>query len=326
MTAVQTAIADVGIAKQTAKGSAASEPTYQFGVKGGQVAQVEVTQDVEDLTSGKRVAGHANRTMAVPGAQWTTRAWIDQVGLLLYAALGGYGVTGAGPYTHTFTLAESLPYLTVWGTLNGNHHRLDDSKLDELELSWTGNEPVEVGATFIGLDLTPGVSDPTPGDDVTCDTYLTPVGGTFKVDVDGATPAAAPITAGSVSIANGISAEPISGTITPDDVEEARADLNVSLTLKAANLNVWREAVFGSAAGTDISETVVYGSFELAFSQGSNSLTLTGERVPFLCSIPDVSPSGGPGEITLEGMLLGCGSSDEPIEAVLVNSVADYDA
>lgn len=323
---IQTAISDVGVALQSAKGSAAANPTYQHGVKGGQVAQVEISQDAEDLTSGVRVAGHANRVAAIAGADWTSRVWKDQIGLLLYLALGGYSVTGVGPYTHTITLAGSLPYATVWGTLNGNHLRLDDAKLDELQISWDRNNPLEVACTWLGIDLTPGVSDPTPDSDVTCDTYLTPVGGTFRIDVDGATPAAAKVTAGEITIANNVVTDPISGAITPDDIDEARIDLGVSLTIKPDTLDVWRESVFGAAAGTDIEETVVYGSFDVAFTDGTNTLTIAGERVPFLCSIPDANPSGGPATITLEGMLLGCGATDEPIEVTLVNSVADYTA
>lgn len=321
---IQTAIADAGFARQTAKGSAAANPTYQNGVKGGQIAQVEIEQDVEDLTSGKRVAGHANRTAAIPGADWTTRAWPDQIGLLLYLALGGYAVTGTGPYEHVFTVGGSLPYATVWGTQDGNHFRLDDAKIDELGLSWDRNNPLEVGVTWIGTDLTPGVSDPTPATDVNCDTYLTPVGGTFQVDADGATPATAKVISGEFTIANGLVSDPISGAITPDDVDEARIDLGVSLTIKPDNANLFRETVFGSAAGTDISETVVYGSLAITFTDGTNTLLFEASRVPFLTSLPDVDPSGGPAEITLEGMLLGC--SNEAIEVTLTNSVADYTA
>lgn len=321
---LQTAIADAGFARQTAKGSAAANPEYQNGVKGGQIAQVEITQDVEDLTSGKRVAGHANRTAAIPGAEWTTRAWPDQIGLLLYLALGGYAVTGVGPYDHVFTVGGSLPYATVWGTLDGNHYRVDDAKIDELGLSWDRNEPLEVAVTWIGTDLTPGVVDPTPTTAVTCDTYLTPVGGTFKIDVDGATPVAAKVVGGEVTIANGLTSDPISGAITPDDVDEARIDLGSSLTVKPDDPTLWRETVFGSAAGTDISETVVYGSLALTFTDGTNTLLIEASRVPFLTSLPDVDPSGGPSEITLEGMLLGC--DEEAIEVTLTNSVADYTA
>lgn len=322
---VQTAVADVGIALQSAKGAAAANPQYQFGVNGGQVAAVDIDQPVEDMTSSSRVKSHANRTGAVPGASWDTRAWWDQIGLILYAALGGYQVTGAGPYTHTVTPAGDLPYLTVWGSQDGEHYRLDDAKLGELKLSWDGNDPVKVTPTFLGLDLTPDVADPTPAADVICDLYLTPVNGTFKVDVDGATPVAASIKAGEITIDNGAVADILSGSILPDDIEVGALDLSVSLTVKTANVAEWREAVYGSAAGTTISQVVIYGSFEVIFTDLTNTLTITGSRVPFLCALPDADPSGGPGEIALEGMLLAC-PDDDAISCVLSNDVADYTA
>lgn len=321
---IQTAIADAGFARQTAKGSAAANPAYQHGVKGGQIAQVEIDQETEDLTSGKRVAGHANRTAAIPGADWSTRVWADEIGLKLLLALGGYAVTGAGPFEHVFTVGGSLDYGTVWGTQDGRHYRIDDAKIDELGLSWDRNNPLEVSVTWIGTDLTPGVADPTPTTEVTCDTYLTPVGGTFQVDVDGDTPATAKVVSGEFTIANGLVSDPISGAITPDDVEESRIDLGVSLTIKPANADAFHESVFGSAAGTDISEVVVFGSLAITFTDGSNTLLVEASKVPFLTSLPDVDPSGGPGELTLEGMLLGC--DEEAIEVTLTNSVADYTA
>ncbi len=86
---LQKKLARVGLAKQSAKGTAATNATFAFGIRDGGVFSAELPQEREEITqSASLIAPAANRGLVVPGAEFGTRAYAGSIGLLLYAALG----------------------------------------------------------------------------------------------------------------------------------------------------------------------------------------------------------------------------------------------
>jgi len=322
---LQSALATVGVAKQTARGTAITTATYGHGLTDGGVMEVEVDQEMEDHTSGVRASVAINRNSVVPGIDFTTRAHPRSVGMWLLGALGGVVTSGTGPYTHTFSLASALPYLTTFGTFGGQFSRVQDVKLDSLGFSWTGNEPLEVSVSGTGTVATVLGAAYTTTTDEAAATYMRPCGGTFTVDVDGAggTAATAKILGGEVTISNNVEAILVSGTITPDDVFEGRQEVECSLDVNPDDLLLWRTIFAGTAAGTTAGQTVVYGTFSCQFTDGTNTLTLAGTRVAFTCDFPDADPSGGNVTLTLAGMAVSDGTTS-PVTAALVNSAVSY--
>lgn len=323
--AVQSALATVGVAKQSAKGSAESNALFAHGLTDGTVLSVEVDQSIEEHTSGKRASSAVNRIAVMPAAEFTCRAHPKTIGLYAYAALGAVATAGSAPSTHTITLGDDLPYLTMFGTMAGNYYKVQDVKVDELTMSWEGNEPLEVGVTGMGTVLTVLSSAYTSTVNETADTYFRPVGGTFSVDVDGAsgTAATAKINSGEVSITNNAEQIMVSGNITPDDVVIGRQEVEVSFDITPDNLNIWRTIVTGSSAGTLASGSVVYGSFSCQFVDGTNTLTVSGDRVAFTCDFPDADPAGGTVTLALAGLAVSDGSTS-PITITVVNEQSSY--
>ena len=323
MSTIQSAIALVGAAKQSAKGSASAQPTYSHGITDGSVLSLDITQDREERTSGSRFSPGVNRTEAQPGAEWTCRAHARTLPLYLYAALGAIATSGAGPYTHVLTLGEDLPYLSLFGKMGADIHRVPDAKVDELGISWSGNDPLEVSVSALGCELDfQGTYTPTTDDSLAG--YWTPVGGTFQLDIDGTTLAAAPVTGGELSIANGASPIFLSGSITPDDIAVGAQEVEISLELTPANLNDWRTVATGSAAGSNIAGSPVYGSFSIAFANGADTLTIAATRVPFMIDFPDSDAGGGAVTITAVGMPVLPTGGGAPLTVTVVNTVASY--
>lgn len=321
--AMQSAIATIGFAKQTAKGTAASDPVYLVGLADGGVFSDEIEQDLADVTSGTRAAPGVDRTGYQPGVDYGQRCYAASIGLLLYAVLGGKSVTGSGTYTHTITGANTLPYLTFFGDLDGTKTSVEDCRIDELTISWDGPGPVEVSVSGAGTDI--GFpSSPSATTDETRAAYLSAAGGTFEIDVDGTSPATAKVKAGEITIKNNLDKVQLAASITPDDQHPGRREVEISLTVVPDNLNDWRTTVTGSAAGTTVSDEPVYGSFEITFIDGTNSLELESLRVAFVTEFPDADPSGGPVELELTGLAVLPLSSGEQITATLINSVASY--
>lgn len=318
---VQSALAQVGVAKQTAKASVAANPTFAHGVTGGTVLSVDISQDADERTSGSLGFSDVNRTSAIPGAAFTSRVHAKTAGLYLFGALGGKSVTGAGPYTHVFTPADTLPYLTLFGKYDGNITTVRDYKVDNLGFSFSENEPLEMSVDGMGTVLSFGTF--TAGTDDTASTYFRASSGTFKLDTDSGTAVTARISAGEVSIANALSMVMLSGSITADDVMNAQREVTCSFDIIPDDLTDWRTVVTGTSTGSSISSTPLYGSFEIAFTEGTNSLTLAATRVAFLCDYPDADPAGGPVTLTLAGTVLKPSGGNQ-ITATLINSQASY--
>lgn len=322
---IQSALAQVGIAKQSGKGSAAANPAYAHGITDGAVLTVEVSQDAEERTSGARANVGVNRTGVMPGMDFTGRAHPKSVGLYAYGALGAISTTGAGPYAHAITLADALPYLTASGKLGSNIYKVQDFKVDSLGFSWNEAEPVEMTVSGMGTTLDLAGSF-TPATDETIGTdsgYFYAASGTFKLDIDSSTPVTAAIQSGDVTIGNNLESVMLSGSISPSDVFEGRNDVECSFDIVVENLNDWRTIVTGASNGTTASAAPVYGSFEITFTNGTDILQLVATKVAFTCDFPDADPAGGTVVLSLAGIVVRP-ASGSPLTINLTNGVATY--
>lgn len=317
-----------GFAKQSAKGTPASDPTYQLGLTDGAPANFEVEDEVVERTSTNPVHSDADRISFVPGVELGTLAHPKAIGLLLYAALGNISTAGAGPYTHTITPANDLPYLTVWGrAFDSDYIQLDDCKVDELSLSFENAGRVAVSASMLGLQETwedAAWADPADDESAAGSSYFRAVGGTFKLDTGSDTPVAFDIATGELTIANGLSGVPKAASLRPRDLAPAVKELGVSMTAFPDDLTEVRKALTGTSAGSAVQDTPVYGSFEWLFTIDANTtLKVTATRVKFLATLPDADPNGGAVEVELEGLCLQPSSGDA-LTVELVNDVTSY--
>lgn len=323
MAPIQTAIAQVGLSKQTDKVTLAASPTFGHGVTGGAIVTVELDQELEDRTSHTRVSPSVNRNAVVPGFDVEGRAHPKSVGLWLYGALGAISTSGSATYTHVITVGDDLPYLSVFGKLGSNVVSVRGCKVDELKLSWEESKPVELTVSGTGcVASAPGTGWPVVVDDARAD-YFTAAAGTFKLDVDSDTAVTASVTGGEISIANGLEPIILSGSVTPDDVMPGRVELEVTLDIVIADLSDFRRAWGGSDAATEASPVPVYGSFEVEFVLGTNRLKFAGTHVAFVTEFPEADPSGGAATLSLAGMITEA-ANGSTLTATLVNAQASY--
>jgi hypothetical protein len=329
--AVQKGSIRLGIASETTEGTAVSAPQYLFGLEDGGVT-VAPSQEPDDLTSGERSSSSVHRGDAECGAEFTCRANLASIGKLLWGALGDKSVTGTGPYTHTFKLADTLQSFTVFeSVVDGagiDVPRVAGAKIDSLVFAWEGNGPLRVTAGFKGRALSFGASDTASVlDETSLTTNFIPAGGTFKLDVDSATPATALLKGGSITITNNLEAQFYSGTITAGAVDPGWHVAECAFTVVPADIDEWRTIITGTSSGSGVAASPVYGSFEHAFkSQGgvtAHQLTLAASRVAYMCDLPQAEAGGGAAEVELAGRILNDGT-DGTIVATLVNATASY--
>lgn len=313
---LQSALAQVGIGKQSVKGTATANPDYAFGITDGSILTVDVQQEAEERTSAYLASPGVNRTGVVAGFNFTSRAHANSVGLLAFAALGTDTFASG---THTLTAATSVPYLTMFGKQGSTIYAVSDCKVDSLEFSWDGNNPLAVAASGMGTTVNYSAATFDATDDTTA-SYMRPAGGTFSVDVDGASGATAisKIVSGSVSIARNLQEIMVSGTITPNDVFEGRMDVECSFDVVIDDWTQWRTIVTGTSAGTTAAAAPTYGTFSCQFTDGTNTLTLAGSRVAFTADVPSADPAGGPLTLSLAGLAVMPAAGGTPATITLV--------
>lgn len=323
---IQKITAVSGIAKQSAKGTLAANPTFAHGVSGGQQISVEPSQSPLEVTSGKRAATNVIREGVKNGGSIESPAYLKALGLYLLGALGTDTVTGAGPYVHTYATGD-LPYMSLFSKgIDSTVQAIRDCKVDELKLSWDGAKPVELSVSFAGTVFSYPAAF-TPGTDESgSESFLVPVGGTFELDTIGNTLASARVIKGELTIKNNVSTIDPAASIESDDVFEGIQEHELKLTIVPDNLAEFRKTVTGSATGTAVSATVPTGSVALTFKEnaGTGSLTVTGSKVAFLTAFPDADPQGGAVELELSGIAVLPSGGTAPLVYALTNTQASY--
>lgn len=331
---VNTSIGLIGVAKQANKSTPASQPSFVHGLTGGQPFKMDRNVEGADVSCGIRTTTDSYVAGITPGVDFETYGYSDVLPLYLFAVMGSIvsaanSGTGASSHKHTIKLGDALPYLTFWGRIGGEYTRTDGCKIDQIEMSFEGNKPLEFGITAIGLAALFGLESFPGNIDPSCfDGYFVPTGGTFKVETLGDAPAVAPITKGSLTLANNCSADPLAGMVLPGDIEEGKLATSGSVTVKPNDMTLYRKMVTGAANGTSPTGAMVYGSFEWLFTHSKDSthkMKVSASRVPFTCDFPSVNPNGGAAELEFRFDNMGVDSRDgSPVTIVIENDTASY--
>ena len=173
------------------------------------------------------------------------------------------------------------------------HFHAKDCKIDELVLEWEENKPLVMNATLVGGVFSIPATFTVGTDESDTSNYYTPVGGTFKYDVDSATPVTSSVKGGKITMKRSAEAQFFSGAIEAGDVFEGGLEIAVALSVVPDDMLLWKNIVTGSTSGTTLLTAPQYGSFEHTFVFGTDSLKITCAHVDFRCDMPEADPKGG---------------------------------
>ena len=323
-----------GVAVQP--GSAAVAPVVASGATADSPGiDAAVSSESTRMTIGKRdttIGRYATETAAT--AQVQTIALADVLGLLAYAALGSDEVSGtAAPYTHSIKLGESLPKLT-WteqkGATDAPVQQMTGCVVDNLTIDARSTAPVDVSVTVAGTSPTWAAGAWSGADTDLTDGWYTAAGCEVLFSPNSGTPAAPGegivLSTAQVAIANNVSAQTALGSPDPVRQTEGSATVTASLTGTTDSTELYRIVKTGSASGTELSRETVTGSLQITFphtTDANRSLVIKMMSVPWTIEAMNVSPDGGPFDLSLstEGAITVDGTS---VEILIDTPTASY--
>ncbi len=107
-------------AKQSAKGTPATTPTHKFTLSGD--ASLNPGRSIITLPETDAFMQEASSVVvgSRPTGGWQGWMRFSEFAWLAHMCLGADADSGAGPYVHTATPVQAIPYITFWDTLPGS--------------------------------------------------------------------------------------------------------------------------------------------------------------------------------------------------------------
>lgn len=265
-------IADMPFALQSAKGSAASASQWRLWLAGGSAPHsVMVKEDFEETTGARMLSDSYVSESHVEGEPDLFLMPVSAVPLI-YGVLGAKAVSGASdPYTHTLTVATSVPYFTFWQSLGaGKFEKFKDCIITGLKIRGEANKPLIITPRIMGL--TPSylaAAETTVAVEKT--NRFMHYDGSGALLVEGA--AVASIRSFEIDIDNG--AEMIPGdSLHPNDVSIGRLSIVCTATMLVADFDLWERLMYASSTPSG-GDAVTKTPLELAGSPAGLSFTWT---------------------------------------------------
>lgn len=320
-------ILQVGLAKQSAKGSAATQPVVIYGVESGAAGDVPLTEPDIAVTAASRMSAASVREQVVPGAGFTTLGFSRALAQLLFGAMGTDVDTGSGdPYTHTITMPTSdVSWWTFFGRTNTEYLNIADCKIDSVKIDFTVGL-IKVAVVIKGCTLTLGASAWTPtntDDEVTPGALYSTGQAASAFTLDSVNMR---VTKGTIEIANGLAPIIPSYKVTPDDFGVGEQTGKISFTVVPDDLSYFKKSITGTGSGTAIAQVPYYAGWSVKFlenvTSSTHDLTLTGARSNLMVAFPPGDPKGGAMEVVVTGSIFDPRTGSAALTAVLRNSLA----
>lgn len=318
---------EVGIVKQVDEVTIPSVATYSMPVFSGRPRPVQTTSRVE-VTDAASIVGDEYKN---PDEHWeadlTVPAFAAPLGRLLQSLWPVDTMTGAGPFTHTFTgLGSTGPWIAMYDDFTNATKKATYEAGKCAGMTFTCTEaggPLQVGFRAVGkrpTDVTYTVTTPA----TLADGYFQAVGATMQFDEDSTTAVThTNIQQLSVNVDQPVNALATVNGASVSNLGMTRLTPSLTLSLYWENWEAYKNTFFGTIAGTVPVSTFATGKVIFNFVhtiQAGWTFALTMDKVWLRVTPPDPDPGGNPLILAVEGSILKPASGDH-VKPVLVNAV-----
>jgi hypothetical protein len=322
---------ELALALQSARGSVASVSTQRLNVVSDVLAPTVAINPNPEVRAA-RIGGTPWRGVTGGLGDVRVNVYPKSIGLLLYAALGAKAVAGAGdPWTHTFTLATTVPWLTLWRHFGEiSDARYMDAKISKLVISSTAGGVVTATASFVAATVAHRTAKETTVAVESADQIFHRHGASALL-LEGTSFSS--ISAWTLTIDTAVALEQSLGGAMPRMTGLAKISLSITHLVPDAAL--WNRMIFGSASPTNLAAPSTT-PLTLAGSPVGVQFTLTEQPTPersIRIAIPQVAldgiggmvPASTFGPVQLQTDLLAYApAAGSPITATLKNGLSAY--
>lgn len=322
----------LGLAKQTNEATAATNATYSVPVYSADIGPRYDLNRVE-VTDASSLQGDPYKGPTYWQGTVEFPAFAAQMGAPLQSMWPTDTITGAGPYTHTYSgLGSTQSWYSLfseWPGAGAFEQRFSKGLASSIGFTGDGSGgPLRLSWGLFGQ--TPEVLSYTPGTTAALsDGWFALQLASANIEADFDTPDVNPTSAitnvrsYSISVERGVTPEPTADGIAISNLSQGKVACSGSLEMLYSSWDAYRASYFGSVGGSAVSATIVYGALDLNFKhtvQAGWTFELYVPKVQFMVPPPVPNPDGSAlvHSVTLNIATPASGSQVQPI---LVNGV-----
>jgi hypothetical protein len=267
----------IGIALQATKGQSITTPQRMIDVSAADLRPVVASERREETGQGVDVGGSYVSNISVTGG-FTCLLRPSFAPLLNYGILGSRATTGAGPYEHAATAANTKPYFTFWRSLGGIiWEKFSDCHITGANFSWEPGGELSVAYSVVGLGYARLTTAFTLGTYDATETPFRVPGRVLTIDstIQGN------VTSGNLNI-EWPSTAIQTGAITNTYLEPGARTISGSWTEIVENVARYAQVITGTTTGTTATEVLHEGPIAFEFPhEDAHTLTLAAPRFKF---------------------------------------------
>lgn len=322
-----------GISKQTNEATVPAVAAYSLPVGTG--TSISVVEELRRIavTDAASIVGDPYKGPQSWAATLSHPAYAASIGRELQAMWPTDTLTGAGPYTHTFSgLGGTQPWIALYSEWPGAAaYEMTFGKGVGTHFSITATQeggPAVVGFNAVGQEATVAAWTVTTADGLANGYFgLQLTGASILLDVDtpNAVPGSNPEKVRNVTLAvdRPVNPEPTADSFVVTTLGQQALTPSGSMELLWSSWDAYRATYFGSVSGTAASPTLVAGALKLTFEHTLTSaweLSFYVPKVSFRVGDVNPDPSGSPIvlPVTLE---IAKPTTGDHIQPVLINAV-----
>ncbi len=302
--------------RQTARDTPNTTYARRSPFSGGNIQPSRTVENLSETDANRDIGVSYVSSVGVEGTPEVYGRY-DVIDSLLVAALGAVATTGAGPYVHEITPANSLPYLTFLRGIGGTlWEQFQDVQISELTLSAEAGQPLTASFDLMGRKATRLTSE--PGSLPALANSAPPTFNDASVTLAGG--ATALVSSFECTISNNVSTQQTDDFV-PYDVVAGQREVTLGFTLVFETLTEYNKFHYGSGSGTTHAGTLATTDANFQFTNGTDIAEFDFQTIAYEEFGVEPDPGGDPIEVDVRARAQRS-SSDPVITATITNDNA----
>jgi hypothetical protein len=279
-------------AKQTARATPNTTYARRSPFAGGSISPTRTVENLEETDDNRDQGESFVSVVGVEGAP-ELYARFSEIPSLSEAALGANATTGAGPYEHTASPANTIPYITVLrGVGDTLWEQFDDCFVNEFTLTAEAGQPVMATVDLAGRQATRLAAE--PGSLPSLAAATPPTFNDAAVTL--ASGATSLVSSFELTVSNNVTVQQTDEYV-PYDVVVGQREVTLGFTLIFDSLDEYNKFHYGGAAGTTQSGALNVTDANFTFTVGADILNVDLPNIAYEEFPVDPDPGGDPIEV-----------------------------